>query len=71
MFLLVLPIVFAQDWIFNSEYLVIELDIPGKINLVPTRSSYDISYVIANLSFGLLSFDSFSSHFFEVRYKDL
>jgi len=50
-FLLALPIVFSQDWVFDSEYLDIDLNISGKIELVPTKSSYDIDYIIANLSF--------------------
>ena len=50
-FLLILPIVFAQDWVFNSEYLELNLDIGGKIKLVPTSSKYKIEYIVANLSF--------------------
>lgn len=50
-FLFVLPIVFAQDWVFNSEYLELSLDINGKISLVPTSSRYSVDYVIANVSF--------------------
>lgn len=50
-FLLVLPAVIAEDWVFNSEYLDISLDITGKISLIPTSPRYTISYVIANLSF--------------------
>ena len=50
-FLLFLPIVFAQDWIFNSEYLELSLNISSKIKLVPKSSNYRVQYVIANLSF--------------------
>ena len=46
-----MPIVFAQDWVFNSEYLELNLDIGGKIKLVPTSSKYKIEYIVANLSF--------------------
>jgi len=48
---LVLPIVFANDWIFNSEYIELSLDISSKIELVPKGSKYSVDYVIANLSF--------------------
>lgn len=50
-FLLVLPIVYAEDWMFNSEYIVVGLNISGKIDLVPKGSRYSIEYVTANLSF--------------------
>ena len=50
-FLFVLPIVVAQDWIYNSEYVELELDISSKIKLVPKGSNYRVQYVIANLSF--------------------
>ncbi len=50
-FLLVLPVVFGDDWVFNSEYIVVELDISGKIDLVPRGSRYSVDYVITNLSF--------------------
>jgi transglutaminase-like putative cysteine protease len=51
MFILLLPIVCAQGWVFNSEYLELELDISSKIKLVPSSSKYNVEYVIANLSF--------------------
>ncbi len=50
-FLLVLPIVFAQDWIYNSEYVELSMDISSKIELVSKGSDYKVEYVIANLSF--------------------
>jgi len=50
-FLLVLPIVFAQDWIHNSEYIELSLNISSKIKLVPKSSNYRVQHVIANLSF--------------------
>ena len=51
LFLLFLPIAFAQDWVFNSEYITVNLDISGKLTLVPKSSSYTVEYVSANLSF--------------------
>jgi len=51
MFLLVLPIVAGQDWIFNSESVEMELDISSEVELVPKSSRYSVDYVIANLSF--------------------
>jgi len=50
-FLLVLPIFVSDNSIFNSEYLLLNLDISSKINLVSKGSQYDADYVIANLSF--------------------
>ncbi len=50
-FLLILPIVYSQDWVFNSEYLELYLDISSQIKLVPSGSRYNVEYVIANLSF--------------------
>lgn len=51
MILFVLPVVSATDWVFNSEYLELSLDIHGKLSLVPKSPSYTIEYVIVNLSF--------------------
>lgn len=50
-FLLFLPMVAANDWVFNSEYLDISLDVSSKITIVPTSLSYSVDYVVANLSF--------------------
>src|SRR3989338_1777762 len=50
-FLLLIPIIFAQDWVFNSEYLELNLDISGKVSLIPSSPNYNVDYVTANLSF--------------------
>lgn len=50
-FLLLTPIIPAQDWLFNSEYLDLSLEISGKMQLIPTSPIYKVDYVIANLSF--------------------
>jgi len=50
-FLLFLPVVFAQNWVSNSEYVKLNVDISGEINLISTGSRYSVDYVIANLSF--------------------
>ena len=51
LFLLFLPIVIGEDWIFNSESVEMELDISSKVELVPKSSKYSVDYIIANLSF--------------------
>jgi len=50
-FLLVLPIVYSNDWLFNSRYIEVEMDISGKIILVPKDSDYEVDYITTNLSF--------------------
>ncbi len=50
-FLLFLPAVYSQDWVFNSEYVELSLGISGKISLVSTGPRYSVDYVTANLSF--------------------
>ena len=50
-FLLVLPNVVSQGWIFENEEATLKLDISGKIQLIPTSTRYKANYVIANLSF--------------------
>ncbi|MBU0629282.1 MAG: transglutaminase domain-containing protein [Nanoarchaeota archaeon] len=50
-FLLIIPVISAQDWIFNSKYIDTALNVDGKINLISTGSRYRVDYVITNLSF--------------------
>ena len=50
-FLLCLPIVFSQDWMFNSNHIELSMDISSNISLVSLGSKYNVEYVIANLSF--------------------
>ena len=50
-FLLCLPIVFSQDWVFNSKYIELSLDISSNISLISLGSKYKIDYITANLSF--------------------
>ncbi len=50
-FLLVLPNVLGEEWIFNSEHVEMELEISSNVELVPKSSKYSVDYVIANLSF--------------------
>jgi translation elongation factor EF-1beta len=50
-FLLCLPIVFSQDWVFNSNNIELSMDISSNISLISLGSRYNVEYVIANLSF--------------------
>jgi hypothetical protein len=50
-FLLCLPIVFSQDWVFNSNNIKLSMDISSNISLISLGSKYNVEYVIANLSF--------------------
>ncbi len=50
-FMLVLPIVYSQDWVFDAGEANLELHISGGIDIIPKSSDYRVQYVIANLSF--------------------
>ncbi|MEA2036668.1 MAG: transglutaminase-like domain-containing protein, partial [Nanoarchaeota archaeon] len=51
LFLLVLPFAYSSDWIYNSENIIVDLEMGGKIDVVPKTSKYSLQYVITNLSF--------------------
>lgn len=51
LFIFYLPFVIADDWFYNSEELVINLEISSKARLIPTSSNYNIKYLSLNLSF--------------------
>ncbi len=48
--LFLIPFSLAQDWMYNSADLTIDIDINSEFELIPTKTSYTIDYVSANLT---------------------
>ena len=50
--LVLTPVCLANDlWLYNSEKLLIELNISSSVNIVPESKDYSVDYVKARLSF--------------------
>ena len=50
--LVLTPVCLADDsWLYNSEKLLIELNISSSVNIVPESKDYSVDYVKARLSF--------------------
>ena len=50
--LILTPVCLADDsWLYNSEKLLIGLNISSSMNIVPENKDYSVDYVIAKLSF--------------------
>jgi len=50
--LILTPVCLADDsWLYNSEKLLIELNISSSMNIVPDSKDYSVDYVTARLSF--------------------
>lgn len=51
LFLILIPISFGEDWVHNSENLLIDLDVSSDIIIMPRTSDYSLKNVVVNLSF--------------------
>lgn len=50
--ILAIPFCIAGDeWIFNSQYLILDVDLSSRVIIIPTGSNYYVDYVTAELSF--------------------
>ncbi len=50
LFLLIIPVISAQDWIYNSESLTVELDISSSLRLIQKSPDFRVEYISVNLS---------------------
>jgi len=56
-----------EDWFFNSQNLIISIDVYSEANIVPKSSDSNIEYIKVNLSH--YPYESFNQEILEFSYK--
>jgi hypothetical protein len=50
-FLFLFPVVCAQEWVYNSDSVQLDLKVSGTIELISTGGDYEVDYVTVNVSY--------------------